>query len=60
MSLSVVLKDDALYSTVSFFIIIGLPVAVTLAASSSLVSGDISTSPRLMASFTVISFVYSL
>ena len=46
ISLSVVLKDEALYSMVSFFTVIGFPTADTLAASSTWLSCSILTLPR--------------
>ncbi|CDC65783.1 unknown [Bacteroides sp. CAG:770] len=55
MSLSVVLKEEAVYSMVSFFMIIGFPAAVTLAALRTLLSGSIFTMPRSTEFFTVIS-----
>ena len=46
ISFSVVLNEEALYSMVSFLTMIGLPAAVTLAASSCCTSESIFTSPR--------------
>ena len=55
MSLSVVLNEDALYSTVSFFMVIGLPVAETLAASRVCLSSSILMLPRSRFPLTSIS-----
>ena len=57
MSLSVVLNEVALYSIVSFLMTIGLPVAETLAASRTCLSGSIFITPRLRDSFNVISLL---
>ena len=46
MSLSVVLNDEAVYSTVSFFTITGFPTADTDAASSTVASSDSFMVPR--------------
>ena len=46
MSLSEVLNEDAVYSIVSFFTMIGFPTADTLAASRTSTSSVIFTSPR--------------
>ena len=60
-SLSVVLNEVALYSTVSFFIITGLPMAATVAASSWVASGSNFTLPRSTVSLsTFIVVVYVL
>ena len=53
MSVSVVLNEEALYSTVSFLMIMGLPVAVTEAASRTRWSSSIFTTPRSVASFVI-------
>ena len=55
MSVSVVLKDDAVYSIVSFLMMIGLPVAVTFAALRTSTSGSIFRVPRSRSPFTSIS-----
>ena len=55
MSLSEVLKEDAVYSIVSFFTMIGLPTADTLAASRTFTSSFMEMVPRLMFLSTVIS-----
>ena len=60
MSFSVVLNDDALYSTVSFLMMIGLPTADTLAASSVCLSSSIFKVPRSMLPLTSISLENSL
>ena len=53
MSVSVVLKEEALYSTVSFLMMIGLPVAVTWAASRTFWSSSILMVPRSMCSLSI-------
>ena len=56
MSFSVVLKELALYSRVSFFTTMGLPTADTLAASSICLSGSMFTLPRLTSASTLMVF----
>ena len=53
MSLSEILNNEALYSMVSFFMMIGLPTADTLAASRTSISSFILIVPRLMVLSTV-------
>ena len=58
ISLSDVLKEEAVYSIVSFFTMIGLPTAETLAASRTLTSSAILMVPRSIFFSTTISFSY--
>ena len=57
MSFSEVLKEEALYSTVSLLIMIGLPTSVTLAASRTSASSAILMTPRSRFFSRTISFV---
>ena len=60
MSVSVVLKEEALYSTVSFLMMIGLPVAETDAASRTCWSSSIRMVPRSVAPLISTAWEYVL